>query len=72
LRNDTQDGEQLGIGQFRKVSFPIANRSESADPESEANLEGEAEIRGETGIEGQKSGQRASGVEIANAGANRH
>jgi hypothetical protein len=36
------------------------------------NPEGEAEIRGETGIEGQKSGQRASGVEIANAGANRH
>jgi hypothetical protein len=31
----------------------------------------EAEIRGETGIEGEKSGQRASGVEIADAGANR-
>jgi hypothetical protein len=33
----------------------------------EANPEGEAEIRGETPIEGLESGQRASGVEIADA-----
>ena len=49
-----------------------SNRSERSDPEGQANPEGEAEIRGETGIDGQKSGQRARGVEIARAGANRH
>ena len=53
------------------MSFPIANRSESGDPEGEANPEGEAEIRGETGIEGLKSGQRARGVDIADAEAKR-
>jgi hypothetical protein len=37
----------------------------------EVNPEGEADIRGEIGIEGLKSGQRARGVEIADAGANR-
>ena len=53
------------------MSFPIANRSESGDPEGEANPEGEAVIRGETGIEGLKSGQRARGVDIADAEAKR-